>query len=196
MIIFCRFEHSSLPTSIAKQKIEATCGTLIVSCNSNISHSLTCPKIYHGHVNLDLRHIGTKMAKGVWKTFVLKLLALVYPKYTQFRFKGKTFIIKKFHHLKFSRLEKKSCHSCLTKFLGLMLPYKCLRCLLNFKALRCGDFGGWYLKEGGTYFKVRGTIHMKFQNFVIFSFPNNNKQLPLRYIVLNISELLVTFTFL
>ena len=30
--------------------------------------------------------------------------------------------------------------------------------------------GGRRLKEGGAYFKVRGVIHMKFQNIVIFSF--------------------------
>ena len=53
--------------------------------------------------------------------------------------------------------------------------------------------GGWCLKEGKTYFKVRGTSHMKFCDLF---FPSNSKQLPLRYIVLNISELLVTFTFL
>ena len=34
---------------------------------------------------------------------VLKLLALVCPKYIQFRFKGKTLIIKTFHYLKFRR---------------------------------------------------------------------------------------------
>ena len=170
MIIFCRFEHSSLPTSIAKQKMEATCGTLIVSCNSDISHSLTCPKIYHVHVNLDLRHTGTKMAKGVWKTFVLKLLALVYPKYTQFRFKGKTFIIKKFHHLKFSRLEKKSCHSCLTKFLGLMLPYKCLRCLLNFKALRCGNYWRVVLKRGRRLFQSKRNYSYEISKLCDFFF--------------------------
>ena len=30
--------------------------------------------------------------------------------------------------------------------------------------------GGRRLNEGGTYFKVRGIIPMKFQNFVIFFF--------------------------
>ena len=34
-------------------------------------------------------------------THVLKLLGLVCPKHMQFRFKGKSFIIKTFHHLKF-----------------------------------------------------------------------------------------------
>ena len=28
--------------------------------------------------------------------------------------------------------------------------------------------GGWRLKVGGTYFKVKELIHMKFQNYVIF----------------------------
>ena len=55
--------------------------------------------------------------------------------------------------------------------------------------------GRWCLEEGGPYFKVRGTIHMKFQKFMIFLF-ENNKQLPLRYIALNIQDLLATFTFL
>ena len=55
---------------------------------------------------------------------------------------------------------------------------------------------GYCLKEGDAHFKVRGTIHMKFQQFIIFSFQNSNKQLPLRYIVLKIHELRVTFTFL
>ena len=36
---------------------------------------------------------------------------------------------------------------------------------------------------------------MKFQKFMIFLF-ENNEQLPLRYIALNIQELLATFTFL
>ena len=30
--------------------------------------------------------------------------------------------------------------------------------------------GGWHLKDRGVYCKVRGVIHMKFQNFVIFCF--------------------------
>ena len=29
--------------------------------------------------------------------------------------------------------------------------------------------GEWYLKERDAYFKVRGIIHLKFQNFVNFS---------------------------
>ena len=37
---------------------------------------------------------------------------------------------------------------------------------------------------------------MKFQKFMIFSFQNSNKQLPLRYIVLKMHELLIAFTFL
>ena len=34
--------------------------------------------------------------------------------------------------------------------------------------------GGRCLKEGGAYFKERGIIHMKFQNFVTFLKKNNN----------------------
>ena len=30
--------------------------------------------------------------------------------------------------------------------------------------------GGRHLLEGGTYFKVKGIVHLKIQNFVIFSF--------------------------
>ena len=42
--------------------------------------------------------------------------------------------------------------------------------------------GGQRLKEGGTYFKIRGIIPMKFQN-CNFSLPNNSQQLPFWYIV-------------
>ena len=55
--------------------------------------------------------------------------------------------------------------------------------------------GGWHLNEGDAYFKVKEIIHMKFQNFVIFSFQitiNNCIMMDsLRY-----SELLVDFIFL
>ena len=53
---------------------------------------------------------------------------------------------------------------------------------------------GAALKRGRNYFKVRHIIHMKFQNFVNFLFPNN--KLPLSHIVFNIPELLVAFIFI
>ena len=63
---------------------------------------------------MDLRHFGTKKAKAIVSMakvsekliHVLKLLALVCSKYIQFRFKGKTFMIKAFHHLEFRRPKK------------------------------------------------------------------------------------------
>ena len=180
MIIFCRFEHSSLPTSITKQKNETKCGTLIISCNSNISHSLTCPKIYRVHVNLDLQHFGIKKAKTIVSIakvpekpiHVLKLA--VYPKYIQFRFKGKTFIIISFHYLKFSRrkkilsftLDEIFSRTNLTVFGVISILGAYLISKFEVMAL----IGGWCLKEGGAYFKERGTLHIKFQNFVVFSF--------------------------
>ena len=49
MVIFCRFEHSSLLTSIIRQILKpiryaTPCSSLIMSCNSNKSYSLICPK--------------------------------------------------------------------------------------------------------------------------------------------------------
>ena len=47
----------------------------------------------------------------------------------------------------------------------------------NVVALKAVHIRGWRLKEGGTYFKKRRVIHMKFENFVIISFQitiNNN----------------------
>ena len=44
------------------------------------------------------------------------------------------------------------------------------RHLFNSKDLGCGAYSSVALKEGGAYFKVRGIILMKFQNFIIFSF--------------------------
>ena len=58
----------------------------------------------------------------------------------------------------------------------------CPRCLFSFKGL----------KEGDAYFKVTGTIHIKFQ-ICDFFFPNNKKQLPLRYIIFSIQELLGSY---
>ena len=51
----------------------------------------------------------------------------------------------------------------------------CLLKLINFKALGCGAYWRVALKKSGAYFKVRGIILMKFQNFELFSFQNNNK---------------------
>ena len=48
-----------------------------------------------------------------------------------------------------------------------------------------------HLIEGGIYFKVRRVSSIEFENVVIFIFLTNNKLLPLSYIVLYISELLV-----
>ena len=48
------------------------------------------------------------------------------------------------------------------------------------------------LKEGGTYFKERAIIHLKFQKFVILYF-KNKKHLTLHYMVLFIPELLVSY---
>lgn len=49
MIIFRRFEHSSLLTSIPNKlksiSHATTFITLIISCDCNISHSLTCPTV-------------------------------------------------------------------------------------------------------------------------------------------------------
>ena len=39
-----------------------------------------------------------------------------------------------------------------------------------------------HLLEGGTHFKVNGNIHMKFQNFVIFSFQTTSNCI-VRYIL-------------
>ena len=49
MIIFHNFEHCSLSISMIINEIKtighkSKCRTFIASCNSNISHSLTCPK--------------------------------------------------------------------------------------------------------------------------------------------------------
>ena len=49
MVNFCRFEHSSLLTSIIRQILKpiryaTPCSSLIMSCNSNKSYSLICPK--------------------------------------------------------------------------------------------------------------------------------------------------------
>ena len=49
MMIFHKFEHSSLPISIIKKKKKTigqatSCSTLIISCNCNIRCSLTCLK--------------------------------------------------------------------------------------------------------------------------------------------------------
>ena len=56
MIIFHKFEHSTLPISITKQIliikgnknnwVATTCATLIILFSSNISHSLTYPKAW------------------------------------------------------------------------------------------------------------------------------------------------------
>ena len=70
--------------------------------------------MYRVHINLDLRHFGTNKAKIIVSIakvsekliHVLKLLALVYPKHIQFRFKGKSFISKTSSHLNFRRLKK------------------------------------------------------------------------------------------
>ena len=40
--------------------------------------------------------------------------------------------------------------------------------ILKFQGLALN--GRWPLTVGGAYFKVRGIIHKKFQNFVVFSF--------------------------
>ena len=48
VIIFHKFEHSSMPIKSSKKKIfgHATAyDTIIILCNSNVSLSLTCPKI-------------------------------------------------------------------------------------------------------------------------------------------------------
>ena len=63
---------------------------------------------------MDLRHFGTKKAKTIVSIakvsekliHVLKLLALVCPKYVQFCFERKTFIMKTFRLLKFRRPKK------------------------------------------------------------------------------------------
>ena len=53
---------------------------------------------------------------------------------------------------------------------------KCPGCLFNLKLKSAAIIGGQSLKEGGSYFKKRGIIHMKFQNFVIFVVVENNKK--------------------
>ena len=50
------------------------------------------------------------------------------------------------------------------------------------------------LLELKAYFKIKGIIHMKFQNLVIL-FPSKNKQLPL-YIIVFTADLLFCFQFL
>ena len=162
--------------------------------------------IFHVHVNLDLRHSGTKKAKTivcitkVHKKLIhfLKLLALDCSKYIQFWFKGKTFIIKTFHHLK-----------CRPEKLLLFMPDEifswtnltvfsniCPWCLFNFKALRFGGYWRVVLKRGRHLFQHKSNYSHEISKLCDFFFPNNNKQLPLRCIVLNISELLVIFIFL
>ena len=61
------------------------------------------------------------------------------------------------------------------------------------KMLGAALIAGWLFKEGGTYFKVKRIIHMKFENFVIFFYFFCYKNLPLFYIVLYFRELLVIF---
>ena len=51
------------------------------------------------------------------------------------------------------------------------------------------------LKEWVAYFKVRGIIRIKLQNFSNIFFSNNNTQLPLWYIVLYNLDVLVIFIF-
>ena len=41
-------------------------------------------------------------------------------------------------------------------------------CLFSLKLKGAALIGGESLKEGGSYFKERGIIHIKFENFVIF----------------------------
>ena len=67
--------------------------------------------IFRVHVNLDLRHFGTKKAETIVYIakvsekciLVLNLLVSVCPKCIQFWFKEKSFIVKTFHYLKFRR---------------------------------------------------------------------------------------------
>ena len=54
---------------------------------------------------------------------------------------------------------------------------------------------GRLLKGRDAYFKIWGIILLKFQKFVFFLFPNNDKLPPSWCIVLEILELLVTFIF-
>ena len=60
------------------------------------------------------------------------------------------------------------------------------RSLFGFEALRYGTYWKVALKKGRrAYFKVKEIIHMKFQNFVVFSFQeriNNCHIVVLEYI--------------
>ena len=72
---------------------------------------------------------------------------------------------------------------------------KCRRCLFNFKDLRGGASWTMVLRRRRPLFQSKRNYSHEIEKFMIFLF-ENNEQLPLRYIALNIQELLATFTFL
>ena len=79
-----------------------------------------------------------------------------------------------FFYKAFSYSKKKAFCSCkfpetdVTIFGYLISSNKRAQDLFNFEALMCGAYWRVAPKEGGAYFKGRGIIHIKFQNFVIF----------------------------
>ena len=66
--------------------------------------------------------------------------------------------------------------------------------LFNFEALG-RSFYFWSLKEGGTYFKARGTNHMKFQDFEIFYFQFTVNIANTSYFYLSIASCLLYLHF-
>ena len=49
------------------------------------------------------------------------------------------------------------------------------------KLIGAALIAGCHLKEGGTYFKVKGIVHIKFDNFVIFCYFLSQKLIIILY---------------